>query len=64
MVTCSSVHRAKGLEAERVSILRPTLYPRLPKGVEYTAKRAREEANIHYVAVTRTLDTLTWVEAK
>lgn len=63
-VICSSVHKAKGLEAERVFVLRPTLYPKMPPGVKVSAARAREEQNIHYVAVTRAMRRLVWVEAK
>jgi DNA helicase-2/ATP-dependent DNA helicase PcrA len=62
---CSSVHKAKGLEARRVFILRPTLYPTPPKGSKpLTPKRIREEQNIEYVAVTRAMDHLVWVDAK
>jgi ATP-dependent DNA helicase UvrD/PcrA len=42
MITCSSVHRAKGLEANRVFVLRDTL-----------RDSNREEQNIAYVAYTR-----------
>ncbi|MES2341701.1 MAG: ATP-dependent helicase [Pseudomonadota bacterium] len=63
-VVCSSVHKAKGLEFRRVFVLRPTLHPALPKGKVRTPKQAIEEANIEYVAVTRAMDALVWVEAK
>lgn len=48
VITCSSVHRAKGLEANTVYLLDYTLYPR---GVN------REEENIEYVAITRAKHT-------
>ncbi len=63
-IVCSSVHKAKGLEAKRVFILRPTLNPRPPKGKVKTPAQMREEENIQYVAITRAMDTLVWVEAK
>lgn len=53
MITCSSVHRSKGLEADRVFILADTL-------------RASndEEMNIQYVAITRAKKTLVMVHAE
>lgn len=63
-IICSSVHKAKGLEAQRVFILRPTLNPKPPKGKVRTPKQIQEERNIEYVAVTRAMQTLVWVEAK
>jgi superfamily I DNA/RNA helicase len=47
VITCSSVHRAKGLEAKRVFILTDTL-----------RNYSIEEQNIEYVAVTRAKETL------
>lgn len=51
MVVCSSVHKAKGLESERVFILAETL--RYGKTVE--------ESNICYVAITRSKNSLFFV---
>lgn len=83
-IVCSSVHRAKGLEAKKVFVLRGTLYPPIPCqcghfhprfgggtcqtcGCEQNAPspaRQREEQNIHYVAVTRAIETLVYVDGK
>ena len=51
-IVCSSVHKAKGLEADRVYVLMESLYRR---GV------TDEERNIHYVATTRAKSHLTEV---
>jgi superfamily I DNA/RNA helicase len=53
VITCSSVHRSKGLEADRVFVLRETL-----------RDGNREEENIQYVAITRAINTLVWVGNK
>lgn len=50
-IMCSTVHRAKGLEAERVYVLTDTLYCN-------GKRQSEEETNIHYVALTRAKDTL------
>jgi superfamily I DNA/RNA helicase len=56
-IMCSTVHRAKGLEAERVFVLTDTLY--------CNGKRQNEEeSNIHYVALTRAKSTLVLVSDK
>lgn len=52
VITCSSVHRSKGLEADRVFVLRETL-----------RTHTQEELNITYVAITRAKNTLVWVGA-
>jgi len=53
-IILSTVHKAKGAEAETVYIVEPQLFP-LPKGNE------REEANIEFVALSRTKDKLYFV---
>lgn len=50
VITCSSVHRAKGLEADRVFVLEETL-----------KDTTIEEQNIRYVAITRARSELVWV---
>jgi superfamily I DNA/RNA helicase len=49
-VTCSSVHKAKGLEADRVWVLRPDLMP-FPKA--RPGEEMLQEENLKYVAYTR-----------
>lgn len=61
---CSSVHKAKGLEAPRVFILEPTLSPKLPPSVKPSPARILEEQNIRYVAITRAINELVWVYEK
>lgn len=57
-VLLSSVHRAKGLEAERVFILSPELMPH-PMAKTETDKQG--ELNVLYVAITRTKKELFFV---
>ena len=57
-VTLSTVHRAKGLEAERVIILRPDL---LPLAVGRTWEKVQER-NVKYVALTRSKRELIFAE--
>lgn len=54
-IICSSIHKAKGLEASRVFVLMDTLYRR---GVTL------EEDNLSYVATTRAKSHLTLVSAE
>jgi len=63
-VVCSSVHKAKGLEAKRVFVLEPTLSPKLPPSVKPSSARVKEENNIRYVAITRAIHSLVWVMEK
>ena len=57
-VLLSSVHRAKGLEAETVFILEPEKMPHPMAQLEWEVS---QEYNIKYVALTRSLDKLTFV---
>lgn len=54
-VVFSSVHKAKGLEAEKVFILEPKLMPHPMAKAEW---EKAQERNIQYVAYTRSLDEL------
>jgi len=58
-VVCSTIHRAKGLEADRVFVYRPELTP-LP----YAKKdwQVQQERNLQYVSFTRAKEELYLVE--
>ena len=60
-VLLSSVHKAKGLEADRVFVLRDTLFLRFPR---MSKAQEQEEANLAYVAYTRAKHTLVLVREK
>jgi superfamily I DNA/RNA helicase len=55
----SSIHRAKGLEAKRVFILRPDLLPHPMAKSEWARG---QEKNLSYVAKTRAIETLVYVD--
>lgn len=57
-VVLSSIHRAKGLEADNVFILRPDL---LPHPMAKTESDLRQESNLEYVACTRAKQNLNFV---
>ena len=54
-IVLSSIHRAKGLESDRVFIIRPDL---LPHPAAKTPEEQQEERNIQYVAITRAKQNL------
>lgn len=58
-VVCSSVHRAKGLEASRVFIVRSDL---MPHPMAQKPWEQIQEKNIQYVAFTRAQEELIFVE--
>jgi len=57
-VVCSSVHKSKGLEADRVFVIENTFMDNIPN---LPAHRLLEEQNLRYVAITRAKNHLTWV---
>lgn len=59
-IKLSSVHKAKGLEANRVFILRPEGAP-MPHPMAKTDWERAQELNILYVAITRAIDELVYV---
>jgi len=58
-VLLSSVHRAKGLEAETVYISHPEKMPHPMATLEWEIE---QEFNIKYVAITRSMNTLVFME--
>ena len=59
--TFSTVHRAKGLEAPRVFILDPQL---MPSKFARKPWQVKQENNLIYVAVTRALESLCYIESR
>ena len=57
-ILLSTVHKAKGLEADRVYILRPEL---MPHPMSKTEAAKEQESNLRYVAITRAMKELFWV---
>lgn len=57
----SSIHKAKGLEAERVFLLSPDL---LPHYLAETPEEIMQEKNLLYVAITRAKKEFYYVEGK
>ena len=57
-ITLSTIHKAKGLEADRIFILKPNLLPHpMAKG----HNELIQEENLHYVAVTRAKHELYYI---
>lgn len=60
-IVCSSIHRAKGLEADRVAIYKPELTPHpMATGEE----EVEQEHNLRYVSLTRAKESLWFVSGK
>jgi superfamily I DNA/RNA helicase len=57
-ITLCTVHRAKGLEAKNIWILKPELLPHPRAEKDW---QLRQENNLKYVAITRAMEKLTWV---
>jgi len=60
-ILISTVHRAKGLEASRVLIIRPDL---MPHPLAKSKFEMRQEKNIKYVAITRSSKALYYIVGK
>ena len=58
-ITLSTIHRAKGLEADNVYILRPDF---LPHPLAEKDWQLEQEENLRYVAITRAKNNLVYVE--
>jgi len=58
----STVHKAKGLEANRVYLLKQTFGRHRPREVWMTNPISQEDLNIEYVGITRARNELVWVD--
>jgi DNA helicase II / ATP-dependent DNA helicase PcrA len=58
LILCSTAHKAKGLESERVFIIHPELMPLSYARQEWQKK---QEMNLKYVSITRSTRELYWV---
>jgi len=64
-ITLSTVHKVKGLEADRVFLIKETFQRHRkpdPKWGDWRPRVDPEELNIEYVAITRAKESLTWIE--
>lgn len=59
-IRCASVHKAKGLEADNVFILQPPGCG-MPHPMARTPWQKQQEENLRYVAITRAIHNLTYV---
>lgn len=57
-ITLSTVHKAKGLEAENVHIIYPDSMPLKHAKLDW---QKEQENNLHYVAITRAIQNLTYI---
>ena len=58
-IVCSSIHKAKGTENDRIFLLHPEL---LPHPMAKTLKQRQQEMNLKYVAITRAKHHLTFIQ--
>ncbi len=58
----STVHKAKGLEADRVYLLKQTFARHKPREVWMTKPIEQSEFNVEYVGITRARNELVWVD--
>jgi superfamily I DNA/RNA helicase len=64
-IQLSSVHKSKGLEHKHVCIYKPSKLPLVikpKKGKKGSGFQQQQECNLAYVAYTRSMDQLTFVE--
>ena len=59
-IKLSSIHKAKGLEANRVFLLQPE-GASIPHPMAKTSWQREQEFNLLYVAITRAIDELVYV---